>query len=172
MRELKIINPENIKDLEVTKFRKRVAARAVIFDTDDKIALLKVSTYNYYKLPGGGVEGGETIKQGLEREAEEEIGCDIEIGEELGMVIEYRGQQELFQESHNFFAKVVGDKNKPNFTESEIESGYEIHWVDLDEAIVLVADIKTNNYGGQFMVERDLAILKEAKSRLNSEVSN
>ena len=55
MQELILLNPENITDEEAKEYPLREAARAVIFDTDDKVGLLYVSKHNYYKLPGGGL---------------------------------------------------------------------------------------------------------------------
>ena len=64
-------------------YRVRKAARAVVINDRDEIALLFVANGNYHKLPGGGIENNETIYDALKREVEEEVGTMIEDIEEL-----------------------------------------------------------------------------------------
>ena len=46
----------------------------------------------YYTVPGGGVEAGETPEQAAVREAREELGLDVELGD-LVATIEFGGRQ-------------------------------------------------------------------------------
>ena len=46
----------------------RKASRSILFNNDNQIALLYVSKHKYHKLPGGGVENTENIKETLKRE--------------------------------------------------------------------------------------------------------
>lgn len=59
MKELFVLNPEHASDTEIRTFAVREAVRAVVFDYEGNIALLHVAKKNYYKLPGGGIEGAE-----------------------------------------------------------------------------------------------------------------
>lgn len=81
---------ESNRDIE---YKIRRAARAVIFDESGKMALLHVTKDGYHKIPGGGVEDGEDIKEALCREALEEAGCSIEITNELGLILKDRAQK-------------------------------------------------------------------------------
>ncbi len=163
MRTLAVLNPEHISDEEAQSFEHRVAARTVLFNDDGTIALLFVRADGYHKLPGGGVEAGETIRDGLVREVREEVGCGIAVGDEIGTVLEYCGGTKTLQESHTFFGTVAGDMGEPAFDAFERERGFELVWVTLDDARELLRDEHPTAYNGRFIVARDLLILEEAK---------
>ncbi|MBK0064927.1 MULTISPECIES: NUDIX hydrolase [unclassified Acinetobacter] len=58
----------------------RVGAHAVITNIDGKVLLLKANYGNFaWGLPGGGIDPGETILQGLQRECEEELGLIVRV---------------------------------------------------------------------------------------------
>jgi len=80
------------------KYSKRTAVRAIIFNSDGKIALLNAKKYGFHKLPGGGIESDEDAKKALERELKEELGCKAEITKEVGKIIEIKnkyGQEQV-----------------------------------------------------------------------------
>ncbi len=162
MQLLKTINPDKIDENSIQSWQHRKAARAVVFDKDNKIGLLHVSNKSYYKLPGGGVEEGEDIKIALDRECEEELGVQIEVLNEVGSIVEYRTQHKLHQTSYCFIAKVSSDKSNPNFTEEEKSSGFEIVWVEPKDALNLLNLKQTSDYGGKFIEERDFLFLNKA----------
>jgi len=58
----------------------RLSVHAVITNSADEVLLLK-ATYGEkaWGLPGGALDPGETIHEGLLRECAEELGCDVEI---------------------------------------------------------------------------------------------
>jgi 8-oxo-dGTP pyrophosphatase MutT (NUDIX family) len=51
----------------------RVAARVLVVQ-DDKVLLIKEASDDWWALPGGGVDHGETIESTVMREVEEELG--------------------------------------------------------------------------------------------------
>jgi 8-oxo-dGTP pyrophosphatase MutT (NUDIX family) len=163
MRLLRILNPENATEDEVKTYQVRTAVRAVVFDKDNKVAILNVSKHGYYKLPGGGVETGENLHQALKRECLEELGCEVEITGELGEIIEYRKMFKLKQISPCFLARVVGEKGQPAFTDEEIATGFKILWLKPEEAIPLFDPSKANEAEGElYIVLRDKTFLEEA----------
>ena len=152
---------EEVKEVD---YRARTAARAIL-NHNGKIALLHVTKHKYYKLPGGGVDEGESIQQGLIREIKEEVGCTFELKGEVGEIIEHRSHFGLVQTSHCFLAKVL-EEGEPNFTEKELNDGFEIVWAPFDEAVELLRNSKPLLYEGKFIVLRDLKFLEEAREKL------
>jgi 8-oxo-dGTP diphosphatase len=151
-------------------FKIRRAARAVVLNSADKVALLKANTHSYHKLPGGGVEAGEDMKLALQRELLEEIGCRADITANVGKVIEYRDKWRMKQTSYCYLAKQTGRSQSPNFTQSEIDEGFEIVWADnIDAAIGLLESDQPQNYDGLFIQRRDIRLLKAARQIFSSQ---
>jgi ADP-ribose pyrophosphatase YjhB (NUDIX family) len=152
-------------------YRLREAARAVVVDPKGKVALLRVASGNYHKLPGGGIDPEEAVADALARELKEEIGCTAEVIENLGTVQEHRYFCNMNQLSYCFLARQTGRKGAPDFTAQERAEGFEIVWADtIDHAIELLegsqhtADPAALNV--TFMRIRDVAIAKKAKISL------
>ncbi|MFA6386529.1 MAG: NUDIX domain-containing protein [Candidatus Paceibacterota bacterium] len=165
MKKILLINPENVSEEEVANYKVREASRAVVLDSEGKIALLHVTKENYYKLPGGGLEEGEDKMLALNRECLKEIGCKIEVLGEVGTTIENRKMFGLKQISYCFLVKVVGEKGKTDFTKKEIEKGFEVVWLPYNEALkVLKESMATSKEGMLYIVPRDTALLEESKS--------
>ncbi|MDP3997265.1 MAG: NUDIX domain-containing protein [bacterium] len=166
MRLILEINPENLSKDVTDSFHIRKAARAVLFDSEGKVALLHVKKHGYHKLPGGGIEKGESIKNALTRECLEKTGCNIKIEQKIGSIIEYRGQLHLKQISECFIATVEGDKGTPSFTKEEEKDQFELIWVNFDEVKgLLEADLPTD-YEGKFIKVRDRIFIREAMKLL------
>lgn len=144
------------------KYEKRRAARAVLFDKNNRIALLFVSKHNYYKLPSGGLKADEDTQTALKREIKEETGCDIDVEKENGSVVENRNKFEIKQTSFCFLAKAKR-KDEPHFEQGEIEDGFQLQWVDINKAIYLLKNSQPDTYDGKFIIKRDLIFLKKAK---------
>lgn len=158
MKLLKIIQDQDLPSDE-SGLKIREASRAILFDNQNLIPLLFVSKLKLHKLPGGGIEVGETRKQALIREIKEEAGCDIEITGEIGSIIEYRSKLNLKQTSYCYLGKIT-TKGEPKLEPDEIEEGYETKWVTLAQAINLIKNDHPTDYAGKFIVQRDLTFLK------------
>ena len=83
---LSLINPEAVTESLAATYEVREAARGVVVDADGLIALLWVGKHGYAKLPGGGLENGDDAEQAFYRECLEEIGCQVTITQQLGIV--------------------------------------------------------------------------------------
>jgi 8-oxo-dGTP diphosphatase len=163
MKQIVLINLENVSDREAAEYEIREAARAIVFDENNLVALLHATKNNYYKLPGGGIEAGETKEIALKRECVEEIGCNIEIINELGSTVEYRKKYQLKQTSFCYVVKVIGEKGEPKLEPDEIEEGFKTIWVSIDDAIKKVNESTPAVYSGSYMVARDTALLEAAQ---------
>lgn len=92
------------KLVEKEKLQYRPAAYAILLHRD-RILLLKTRTTGRYAVPGGGVELGESLIEGLKREVIEETGIEIKVGGLIHFSEEffyYEPTDEAFQ-SYRFF---------------------------------------------------------------------
>jgi len=154
---------KTITDKKLEKgFGVREASRAVLFDKNNLVPILFVSKHRYHKLPGGGIEEDEDKLKALTRELKEETGCTAEITGEIGIIIENRFEFNLNQTSYCYYGNVIG-KGKSDLEQSEIDEGFELVWMTLDEAIKKCKKDKPTNYEGKFIQERDLTFLQEAR---------
>lgn len=150
------------KGIDVSSFREREAARAILFDEDNLVPIMFVSNHNYHKLLGGGIDEGETILEALDREILEEVGSTIKVLGDVGKILEYREKFNLKQISHCFFGDVIS-KGEPNLDQHELDRGFQVKWVNLDEAISLLETDEPSTYEGSIIQKRDLIFLRTCK---------
>ena len=81
-----LIACESIFGKEVLVPREKLEFRPSVYAVvlhEDRLLVLRSRSSGHFCFPGGGIDIGETIFQGLRREVKEETGIDIEIGEFL-----------------------------------------------------------------------------------------
>lgn len=161
MKLLKEIKDKEFPNNEST-LKTRKASRAVLFDENELIPLLFVGKYNYHKLPGGGIDKEENKFEALVRECLEETGSQIKINGEIGKIIEFRSKWNLKQISYCYYGKIIS-KGKPGFTQKELNQGFKVIWLSLNDAIKKIKNDTPENYEGCFIQKRDLRFLKEIK---------
>lgn len=162
----KTFNPHFIPQTNINEYHIRKAARGIVAH-NGKIALLHVTKCNYHKLPGGGIESGESMEDAFRREILEETGseCVLDGGSEQNSVtLETLDKLKLFQISYIFFAHVHGEPQDVHFTEKELAEGFELLWVPLNEAEELLKKDNPTTYHGKFINARDKAIMKFYKT--------
>ena len=115
---------------------KRVSARAIIIEANEVLTMFRRkkkddgSYKEYYVIPGGGVEDGETLEETCVREIKEEYNVDIKV---LG----YLGSDEKETTiGHFFHAEIIdgvptlggeeSDRNNP-------DNYYEIRRINIDK---------------------------------------
>lgn len=114
---------------------KRINGRAIVIEGDDVLLMFRRKITNgivneYYAIPGGGVEEGETLKQATIRELKEELSIDIEI-------ISYLGKLEEEKCIHHIFnaKKVSGDikLGGEELEQNNDNNYYEVRKIKLNE---------------------------------------
>lgn len=137
MRILATFDADNYQD--TNEVYEKYSVRAVIM-REGKLAMQCDGT-GEYKLPGGGMEAGESRMQTLIREVKEETGLHVieETVTELGEMIEIH--RDIFEPAKKYichslfyYCKVVdGLQDMPHLTASERAKGYELKWATPQE---------------------------------------
>ncbi|WP_088069573.1 NUDIX domain-containing protein [Gottfriedia luciferensis] len=124
----------------------RVRACALIVEKNS-VLLIEFTDEDgvHYNLPAGGTEPGETIKEAVKREAFEEAGVDIEVGE-LVFVSE-NAPHMTGHPIHGLslmFRCYMKDGSYPSMPTNPDPNQSDVKWVPLDELenIVLFPNIK------------------------------
>lgn len=118
----------------------RFVVRALI--EKDGLFAMQQGKRGEYKIPGGGMDEGETIVEALIREVQEETGLVIkpETIQELGEILEIR--RDIFDDNLKYIAhsmhyvcEVKDEIVETAMTESEKERGFHLAWADIDTII-------------------------------------
>lgn len=139
---------------------KRVSSRGIIIERDYVYAMFRRrikddgTVKEYYVIPGGGIEGNETLEENVTREMKEEFSIDVRIDG-------YLGKDEGEDSIAHFFAcsitngiPCLGGEELERCTESNY---YEIRKVpikDLDKIDILSTDMIMKAYNKEY-IERD-----------------
>ena len=86
-----------------------VAVGAIVFDAEGRVLLIergKPPAAGLWSVPGGRLEGAETLAQGVAREVREETGLVVEVGP-LACVVERMGDDYHFV-ILDYLARVIG----------------------------------------------------------------
>ncbi len=139
----------------------RQASRGVLYNGEGKIALLLMKPSGCYKLPGGGVEKGESPADAFLRETREETGYRSKITAYFGTIEEHKYRNHFFQLSHCFAAKAVGAPGSTHLTRAERRLGFSLEWMRPDSAVAMMEDMfhQRTEYSLRFLLLREKAII-------------
>ncbi len=110
----------------------RPGAYAVVFDADQRVAVVQ-NKHGYYFLLGGGIEPSETMEETLQREVLEESGYDIQIHRKLGEATECFGSeigQRHFEVHGHFYAASFGQRVREPADDDHV-----LVWLTAEEAV-------------------------------------
>lgn len=159
----------NSETTDTSSFKRREATRAVVINKREEVYLLHISSQGCHKLPGGGVEEGESLRDALSRELLEELGCTVKVISEVGRIVEYRDYDKTRQTSFCYLTKQYGEQLSQSLDQGEVDEGHEIVLAtNIDEAISILENDTPNNQIGWFINARDLCFLKAAESLMRS----
>lgn len=114
----------------------RVACRGLVI-RGNQILLSHEHNTDWYLIPGGGLEDGETIEEGCIREMREETGLLVEPTERILTIKE--GYGDWLYISHYFLCRELG-QGEPELTQLEAQRGLVPEWIDLEEALGIFAE--------------------------------
>lgn len=114
----------------------RPGAYAIIVN-NGKILLMNTKSTGKYWFPGGGVEIGEKIEQGLKREVREETGIEVEIQKFLALRENFFYYAPLDEATHSFsffyLCKPITTDLLPNDNANPKDESEKPQWIDLKE---------------------------------------
>lgn len=173
MKELAYITDKDIIGRDgLTSKLPRETSRAFLFNDKGEIAVAFSEKVNFYNIPGGGMDEGETPEQCLKREILEETGYDCEILAYLGYVLENRGQTDYSTRSNFFAAKITGKFKGIDLTERERELNTHILWVSVSKLKELLFSENKNGYREEFQKRRNTAAVNALEEWLDSGVKH
>jgi len=150
----------------------RRAARGIVID-QRRILLLYTERYDDFSLPGGGVDAGESLEQGLSREMAEEVGAHaLEIVAPFGRVDELRPQWSdpdrlLYMQSYLFRCALRAPLKPPRMEHYETANGMRVEWVEIDDAIAHnAAVVRQAGPKMGLSVQRELLCLQRIRETL------
>ena len=143
----------------------RYAVRALI--CKNGLWAMQQSAAGDYKIPGGGVEEGESYEEALIREVREETGLLVipDSIREIGEVLEIRRDsfekdKKYIAHSLYYFCEVKEEVTETSMTENELNRGYTFHWQRLDTIIRNNEEVQK-----EMWTIRDTKFLKWMKSK-------
>lgn len=148
----------------------RLVVRAIVLNEEGEMALHRIrrddafGDQEYYETPGGGVDGGETLTEALKRECLEELGEEVELLQEIGVVYDAYNLIKRQNESHYFLCKKLSQGDKHFVSDGDLLI-QETLWVSVEEGAKLLQSQPDN--GVSLLVKtRELPIVKEAEKVL------
>ena len=131
MRELFVIDKKNY--IENGTVGRRPSVRGIVIK-DGKVAMMHSLKYDYYKLPGGGIEGDESYEETLVREVKEESGLIVKQNSirEFGYVrrIEKGKFEDIFiQENFYYLCDVEDEISSQELDDYEEEEQFTLEYV-------------------------------------------
>jgi 8-oxo-dGTP pyrophosphatase MutT (NUDIX family) len=142
----------------------RTAVRGVIL-RDRDLLMIHSTNVGDYKFPGGGVADGETHKQALCREVQEECGMRIlYVGSAIGTVIEYdipiEKDYDVFKmTSHYYRCDAESEFGTQKLDDYEQELGFEPIWISIADALLVNKALLHSDKSPQWL-RREIFVLQ------------
>jgi len=106
----------------------RVSVKAVILDGEGRTLVVKESGRDWWDIPGGGIEHGETLKEALARELHEEVSLEGDFEYETLLAEDPR-----YIEAHNLYQMRITFLVKPHsMIFSKGSDSDEVQFIDAD----------------------------------------
>lgn len=151
-------------------WKERRIARGIVINEDGLFAIHQIKrndifgNYTYYETPGGGIDSKESPALAFQRECEEELGYQVEILDEIGIIKDEYALLSRKNINYYFLAKTTKFVGKHLVSEGDslIEKTL---YLQLDEILSLYENLP--NQGIPLLLKRrELPIWLKAKSLL------
>lgn len=151
----------------------RQIVRAVVFDDDGYFYFVRTERDDDFgkatsiETAGGGVESGENFREAIARELKEELGAEVEVLCEIGMVDDYYNLIHRHNINHYFLCRAVsfGDRH---LTQDEIER-FHLSVLKLSyEDAVCEYEACSGTRIGKLIANREMPVLHRAKAILDN----
>ncbi len=166
----KDVFPEMVEDPSM-EYVDRNTGKAIMLDNKGMVGLVGNKQNDFLQLPGGGIDEGENIDEGIIRECLEETGCNVVLKSEVGIIDDYRPRDKKHCINFCYVVAVTGEKGEVSHTDDESNIGMYTKWVDVKTALDIFRkqekDLKEGGvtfYNTGFNILRDLKFLEEAIS--------
>ena len=162
----------------------RPSVRGIIINKDGLISLIYSQKYHFYKLPGGGIEEGESHLETLIREVDEETGLTVipdsiqEFGEALRIQKSSALKDTIFvQQNYYYICQTTDQIHSQHLDQDEQEADFILKTVSLDEAITTNQAFIANCQGTstkckEEMVIRECRILELLRDSQSAQKNN
>lgn len=142
----------------------RNSVRCLLINQNQEICLLYSRARDYYAIPGGGIEPGESLLQTLNRETLEETGYLLKNPKPIGNIYEQRYDRV----TTTYFFSAQPDKIlHSNYMPDELEEDYILKWLSLPKALQIFQTACNEqqlhnfpSYKGAFISYRFLELLQ------------
>lgn len=164
------LKADNKQTLIGSQFQ-RLAARAIILKGED-ILMVYTARYHDYTLPGGGIDAGESMTEGLIREVTEETGArNIRNIAAFGLYEEfrpwYKNDFDIVQMlSYCFTCVIDADLGETALEDYEIKNGMKPVWINIYDAIKHNETTMAYSDKKGMSIERETFLLKLVAERL------
>ena len=156
-----------LEDKDLSKSKKRTIVKGLVVDQTGSVALFNKRLSGEYKLPGGVVNEGERTDITFINEIKREIGCNIEIIADIGVIEERMAQDDIIQETYVYVGRVL-EKGKIDYNNQEIDEFGKVIWLSPEDVLKLISDYKKeidasdieNVYHSKYSVYRDEYIIR------------
>lgn len=149
----------------------REIVRAIVFDEEKNFYFVRIHRDDSFgkatliETSGGGVEKGENLEEAIKRELKEELGAEVEILREIGIVSDYYNLIHRHNMNHYFLCKILsfGEKNLMpyeirDFRMESLKLSYEEAIREYEKC--------SNTKLGRLIAQREVPVLEEVKKML------
>ena len=147
----------------------RTVARAIILNENNEILLITVQrddifgNERYIETPGGGVNDGESLENGVLREIEEECGLEVEIISEIGLVEDDYNLIHRHNLSYYFLCRII-KKCSSHQEDYEKEWFKSLNFYSIDEILKITSNPSSKIE--QVVYQRERAVYLKVKEML------